>query len=104
MRKDKETSTNIDIEKPEVPTDRKIIWNADLEFQVKNVDESTNEISNLCSKYNAFISNMNLTSTNYEISNHITIRVDNSSFNKLLNDLKGTSTFIRLNSTHKCNL
>lgn len=66
-----------------------------MEFQVKNVDESTKEISQLCSKYNAFISHMNLTSSNYEISNHLTIRVDNKNFNQLINEIKGTSTFIR---------
>ena len=79
----------------ENPTDRRIIWNANLEFQVKNVDESTKDISNLCAKYEAFISRMNLSSTNYQISNNITIRVNNENFNKLINDLKGTSTFIR---------
>lgn len=95
MDEEVENSSNIDLEKPEIPADRKIIWNADLEFQVKNVDESTKEISKLCSKYNAFISHMNLTSSNYEISNRITIRVDNENFNKLINEIKGTSTFIR---------
>ena len=95
MDEEIENSSNIDIEKPEIPADRKIIWNADLEFQVKDLDESTKDISKLCSKYNAFISHMNLTSSNYEVSNRITIRVDNEHFNKLINDIKGTSTFIR---------
>ncbi|UAB83460.1 hypothetical protein INR75_14925 [Zunongwangia sp. SCSIO 43204] len=70
-----ETAGNFDLNKPENPTDRRIIWNANLEFQVKNVDESTKDISNLCAKYEAFISRMNLSSTNYQISNNITIRV-----------------------------
>jgi hypothetical protein len=90
-----ETAGNFDLKKPENPTDRRIIWNANLEFQVKNVDESTKDISNLCAKYEAFISRMNLSSTNYQISNNITIRVNNENFNKLIKDLKGTSTFIR---------
>lgn len=85
----------VTFEKQEVPADRKMIWNADLEFQVGDVDAATKEISSLCSKYGAFISRMNMNSTNYEISNRITIRVANSHFNDLINDIKGTATFIR---------
>ena len=92
---DMEVTSKFVVEEPEVPSDRKIIWNADIEFQVKNVDESTKEISDLCKKYKAFISHMNMTNTAYEISNQITIRVDNTNFNTLINDIKGTSTFIR---------
>ncbi|ETN96585.1 DUF4349 domain-containing protein [Zhouia amylolytica] len=95
MEEDMVVSSNIDIEKPKIPAERKIIWRANLEFQVKDVDKSTKEISNICSKYEAFISHMDMTSTNYEISNQITIRVNNEYFNKLINDIKGTSTFIR---------
>ncbi|MCL6219223.1 DUF4349 domain-containing protein [Zunongwangia pacifica] len=89
-----ENSSSIHVEKPEVADNRKIIWNADLEFQVKDVDESTKDISQLCSKYEAFISHMNLMSSNYQISNHITIRVKNENFNRLINEIKGTSIFI----------
>ncbi len=85
----------VTLEKQEVPADRKIIWSADLEFQVVDVDTATKKISDLCEKYGAFISNMNMNSTNYEVSNRITIRVDNNHFNELINEIKGTSTFIR---------
>lgn len=88
-------SSNINIETPKAFENRKIIWNADLEFQVKNVDKSTKEISSLCSKYDAFISHMNLITTNYEVSNNITIRVDNQNFNNLINEIKGISIFNR---------
>jgi len=94
-RSSMETTSMVTVDRQEVPADRKIIWNADLEFQVADVDASTKEISNLCSKYGAFISHMNMNSTNYEVSNRITIRVDNNHFNDLINDIKGTSTFIR---------
>ncbi|MDR6300018.1 DUF4349 domain-containing protein [Mesonia maritima] len=93
----KETSavSNSIIEKPQIPSNRKIIWNADLEFQVENVDRSTQKISSLCKKYNGFISNMKLNNTNYEVSNEITIRIDNKDFENLINELKGISVFNR---------
>lgn len=87
--------SNSSVEKPQTPADRKIIWNANLEFQVKDVDEATKDISQLCTKYGAFISHMDLTSSNYEVMNRMTIRVDDASFNKLISDIKGTSTFMR---------
>ncbi|ARN76825.1 hypothetical protein BST97_01760 [Nonlabens spongiae] len=88
-------ASNYNVEKPQAPANRKIIWNANLEFQVDDVDDATQNISQLCSKYGAFISHMDLTSSNYEVMNRITIRVDDKNFNKLINDIKGTSTFMR---------
>ena len=88
-------TSNYNVEKPQAPANRKIIWNANLEFQVSDVDEATQNISQLCSKYGAFIAHMDLTSSNYEVMNRMTIRVDDENFNKLISDIKGTSTFMR---------
>ncbi|MDX2359721.1 MAG: DUF4349 domain-containing protein [Crocinitomicaceae bacterium] len=77
-----------------VITDRKLIWTADLIFQVKNVDSSTNSISQLCSKYGGFISDMQLTNNNYRIANIITLRVPNEEFHSLISDVKGESVFL----------
>ena len=78
-----------------VPDTRKIIWTGNLELQVKNVDTVTKKISKICAKYGAFISDMSLTNTNYEISNNITVRVKSKDFTKLISDVKGSSIFIR---------
>lgn len=73
---------------------RKLIWTADLEFQVRNVDKSTLSITKLSEKYDAFVSNMELTHSNYTISNTISIRVPNKKFQSLVNAIKGESLFM----------
>lgn len=75
------------------PINRKLIWTADLEFQVKNVDESTRSITQLSKKYDGFISNMELNSNNYRVSNTITLRVKNEHFNALISEIKGEAVF-----------
>ena len=73
---------------------RKLIWTADLEFQVKNVDKSTVAITKLSEKFDAFVSNMELIHSNYTISNTISIRVPNKKFQALVNAIKGESLFM----------
>ena len=73
---------------------RKMIWNGDIKFQVENVTNSTNKISEIVTGKGGFVSNLNLTSTNYQISNNITIRIENSKFHELINSLKGESIFL----------
>ncbi len=74
---------------------RKIIWIADLELQVNNVDEATKYINKICLKYNAFVSKMSLMNSNHQISNSITIRVGNEYFNTLINDVKAHAVYTR---------
>lgn len=85
-----EQSTSTEITEP---MNRKLIWSADLEFQVKNVDESTQNITKLSKKYGGFISNMELNSNNYRVSNTITLRVKNDQFNALISEIKGEAVF-----------
>ena len=73
---------------------RKLIWTADLEFQVKDVDKSTEEINRLSEKYNGFISDMNLSNNSHRISNTITIRIPNAQFQKFVRAIKGESVFM----------
>lgn len=80
---------------PVAKVDRKIIWSADMEFQVKNVDESTKNINKLVKKHRGFVSNMNLNSTHYRISNRIEIRINSEQFNDLINDIKGESIYMK---------
>ena len=92
----KESSTGqAELKSTNTPADRKIIWKGDIELQVKNVDQTTDDINKLCSKYGAFVSNMNMTSDNYQISNRISIRVESMHFNKLINSIKGKAEHIR---------
>ncbi|MFT6746964.1 MAG: hypothetical protein ACJAZ2_001309 [Glaciecola sp.] len=73
---------------------QKIIYSADMKFQVKNVIESTDAIKAICDKYGAHISKMNLESETYRVSNIIQIRVDESSYNKMIEDFKKSSVHL----------
>lgn len=70
---------------------QKIIYTADMRFQVKNVDESTKAIKTICEKYGAHVSKMNLNSETYRVTNTIQIRVSEDSFNKMIEDFKKSS-------------
>ena len=73
---------------------RKLIWTADLEFQVKNVNVSTEEINKLSEKYDGFVSDMMLSNNSHRITNTITVRVPNSKFQKFISAIKGQSIFM----------
>lgn len=73
---------------------RKLIWTADLQFKVKNVDKSTKKISKLSEVHGASISDMELTSLPYRVENEIVIRVENKKFHKLVEALKGESIYM----------
>lgn len=73
---------------------RKLIWTADLEFQVKKVDKSTEEINALSANYGGFVSDMNLSNNANRISNTITIRIPNAKFQKFVSAIKGESIFM----------
>ncbi|MEM1135527.1 MAG: DUF4349 domain-containing protein, partial [Bacteroidota bacterium] len=67
---------------------RKIIWSANLEFQVAEVDSATKVLQNLSTRYKGFISNMDMSSTNYRITNTIQIRISNDRFEDLIDAIK----------------
>lgn len=73
---------------------RKLIWTADLEFQVKEVDQSTEEINKLSEKYGGFVSDMMMSNNSHRITNTITVRIPNSKFQKFVSALKGESIFM----------
>ena len=74
---------------------RKVIWNANLEFQVTDVNNASQNIKNIADSFGAFVSNMKLNSGYSRISNKITIRVESSKFDSLLNAIKGESIFMK---------
>lgn len=71
--------------------DRKMIWKADLEFRVKNLDKSFNTLRTLCTKHSGYISDMERTQQSYEISSYVTVRVANDHFHDLVAAIKGES-------------
>jgi hypothetical protein len=79
---------------PQKSKKRQIIWKGSLRFQVKNVEESTLTIREIISKYNGFISSMDLTSSNYQITNKISIRVKNDKFDPLIDEIKKEAIFV----------
>lgn len=87
-------STNIHQKTEQKSENRKLIWRADLEFQVKNVNKSTEEINALSSKHNGFVSDMSLSNNSYRLSNTITIRVPNAKFQAFVSAIKGESIFM----------
>lgn len=73
---------------------RKMIWNANMQFQVEDVDASTKSIQKTISGFDGFVSKMDMTSSNYRISNTIEVRVGNGQFNNLIEELKKTAVFV----------
>lgn len=76
------------------PANRKMIWRGNVEIKVGNVSETTEKINELCSKYGAFVSGMDMNNTNYEISNNITIRVESKHFSQLIEDIKAEADYV----------
>lgn len=87
-------SSSLEQKAAEKQENRKLIWRADLEFQVKNVSQSTEEIIALSNKYKGFVSDMSMSNDSYRISNTITIRVPNGQFQKFVSAIKGESIFM----------
>lgn len=71
--------------------DRRLIWNADMEFQVADLDKSFNEIRKLCKRHEGFISNMEHTNDHFEASMNLNVRVSNEHFHDLVAAIKGQS-------------
>lgn len=73
---------------------RKLIWRANLNFQVKNVDEATSSILAMSDKHGGTISDMQMTSNAYQTVNKITLRVPNSEFQTLIQSIKGEAIYL----------
>ena len=89
-----EKQENAPADEIDLSKNRKMIWTADLKFQVKNVDTSTKAVQDLCSKYDGFISNMDFSSNSYQLSNQIEIRIANDNFEKLIAAFKDEATYV----------
>ena len=68
----------------ELFTQRQIIRTADYRIKVADVEESTANIKTLVRKYQGFMADMDLSTTHYEMTNRITVRVPNDQFDDLI--------------------
>ena len=76
------------------PTNRKMIWSGHVELKVANVEQTTENINKICGEFGAFVSNMNMNNSNYELSNSLTIRVESSKFMQLVDTLKKEAEYV----------
>ena len=88
------STTNQTTENLKSPEIRKLIWTATLNFQVKNVEETTSSILAMSKKHSGIISDMQMTSNSYRIGNQITIRVPNAEFQTIIQSIKGESIYL----------
>jgi hypothetical protein len=111
------TFTPADEGKPLLPQDRKFIRSADVKFKVKNVQLASNVVEDLVDKYQGFTTKSELTSKilnineieisqdsilqnkSYEISNEISIRIPNETFDKTLREIQPLMEFLDSKST-----
>lgn len=73
----------------------KLIRNADLRFQVESLEKSSEIIDQLTKQYSAYVSTANMSSTNSESNNTITIRVPNTQFEPLLKEICKQSIYMQ---------
>ncbi len=74
-------------------SDRKVIKTAEIRFQVKDLNSTTNEIKRISENYSGSIANMSQVNNNYEISNHITVRIPSEKLDSFLAEVEKESIF-----------
>lgn len=80
---------------------RQIIKTANYRIQVKDVNASSRNATNLATKHGGYVSDSELTNSSYETTNTLTIRVPATRFDSLLDDLGSEAIFTqykRINS------
>lgn len=94
LQNDKDLSIQVEKINKNIPQNRKIIWHAEMCFQVKQVNKATQNIVKMVNNAGGFIANMDMTNSDYEISNKLTIRIKSDDFNSLLINLKKEAIFV----------
>lgn len=77
----------------------KIIKNAQVQFQVKNMNESHSRILSCLKTYNAYIGSDNSSTSGYQLQSDIVIRVPSESFDMLLKDILKESIYTNYANT-----
>lgn len=83
-----------------IPTQRKIIKTASVRMEVKNLDASSKRIQRLTEQLNGFVSNLNLSNSNYELSAQISLKVPSKDFQPLLDSIKHQAIFLNYERIH----
>lgn len=81
-------------EEIEVTQSRMMVYTADLRLRVRSVDSSHTRIMALLSRYNAYMTSDNRTSSSGQIENSLTIRVTQAQFNTLLERVLKEAVYI----------
>ncbi len=71
----------------EIVETRKLIKDARLAFETKDMQATRKKVSEILLKYNAYLDNENEFATEFELSNSMTIRVQYDLFEKFVDDL-----------------
>ena len=74
--------------------DRRIIRTAEFRYQVADVAKSTEYIKNVVSTFQAFITQMNQSNSNYSIDNYFIIKTPSDKFESLLTALEEEAIFV----------
>ena len=77
----------------------KLIRTADVRFQVEDLEKSSEIIDQLVKQHGSYVSTANMSSTNTEANNTISVRVPNEQFDALLKDVLQA---INIHATQKC--
>ena len=80
------------------PIERKIIRNAQVNMQVKDIQKAFPQIERIVKNLNGYISSSNMQNNSHRISNSIVIRVPNESLDTLLRLVENQSIFINNSS------
>ncbi len=73
----------------------KLIRTADVRFQVEDLEKSSEIIDQLVKQHGSYISTANMSSTNTEANNTISVRVPNQEFDGLLKDVCKQSIYMQ---------
>lgn len=74
-------------------TDKKVIKTAEIKFQVKDLNSSTNKIKQIVENYSGSISSMSQVNNNYEVSNNITARIPSKKLDSFITEIEKESIF-----------
>ncbi|MBK7147878.1 MAG: DUF4349 domain-containing protein [Bacteroidetes bacterium] len=91
-------------ERLELKIPAKIIKNAQVQFQVKQLEESHTRILALLKKYSAYTGSDNRSTSGYQIQSDMVVRVPSENFDALLKEVMAESIYTNYaNSLRRCN-
>lgn len=76
------------------PANLKIIKTATTRYKVNDVKKATAAIKNMAANHGAYISELSFNNTLYEKQNKFTIKVPNTYFDKMMDTLASTASFV----------